>query len=146
MPHVTLARQKDGWVLPVVVGVKGRTTANLVAAGLAVPPPQSILALLDTGNDITGVDPGILSRLGLVPIRQSTTQTLSGSLPVRLFEVSLIVSQPGVPKAPLLVLDQLIVMALPIPVSGADAVLGRDVADLLLLILDGPGKEMTVAD
>jgi hypothetical protein len=143
---MTLARQPDGWVLPVVVGVNGKTTADLVAAGQAVPPPQSVLALLDTGNDITGVAPAVLSQLGLIALRSYRTDTLAGQVSVDLFEVSLIVSQPGLPRAPLLVLDRLIVMALPVPVSGGDVLLGRDVTDQLLLLLDGPRKEMTVAD
>jgi hypothetical protein len=47
---------------------------------------------------------------------------------------------------PLLVLDRLLVMGLPTPLAGIDVLLGRDVADQLLFILDGPRQEFTIAD
>ncbi len=146
MPHLTLPRQPEGWVVPVVIGVNGQTTAALVAAGRPVPPPQSIRALLDTGTDITGLAAYVLSRLGLGPIRQHSTQTVSGPLSIQVFEVSL--SVPVAPQTvPLLVLDQLLVMELPTSLpTGIDALLGRDVSDQLLLILDGPRQELTMAD
>lgn len=146
MPHLTLAGHPDGWVLPVVIGVNGQTTAALVAAGRPVPPPRTIRALLDTGTDITGLAAPVLSRLGLGPVRQHTTQTISGPLSIQVFEVSL--SVPPVPpqRGPLLVLDQLLVMGLPTPPPGIDALLGRDVSNQLLLILDGPRQEFTIAD
>jgi hypothetical protein len=37
-------------------------------------------------------------------------------------------------------------MQLPTPLTGIDSLLGLDVVDRLLLILDGPRREMTVAD
>ena len=54
----------------------------------------------------------------------------------------------GAPQTvPLLVLDQLLVMELPTSLpTGIDALLGRDVSDQLLLILDGPRQELTMAD
>ncbi len=146
MPHLTLARCPDGWVVPVVVGVNGQTTAALISAGRSVPPPRSILALLDTGTDITGVAAPILSRLGLGPIRQHSTQTVSGPLSIQLFEVSLSLPTAAPPRVPLLVVDQLLVMGLTAPPPGIDALLGRDVSDQLLLILDGPRQELTIAD
>ena len=146
MPHLTLPRQPEGWILPVVVGVNGQTTTALVAAGQSVPPPQTIRALLDTGTDITGLAAYVLSRLGLGLIRQHSTQTVSGPLSIQVFEVSL--SVPAAPQTvPLLVLDQLLVMELPTSLpTGIDALLGRDVSDQLLLILDGPRQELTMAD
>jgi hypothetical protein len=46
----------------------------------------------------------------------------------------------------LLVLDQLLVMALPTSLPGIDALLGLDVLDHLLLIADGSRGEITIAD
>ena len=37
-------------------------------------------------------------------------------------------------------------MGLPTPLAGIDVLLGRDVADQLLFILDGPRQEFTIAD
>jgi hypothetical protein len=125
-----------------MVGVKGQTAASLIAAGQPVPRPLLIRALIDTGTDITAIAASVLTQLGLSPVQQHTTQTVSGPVSVQLFEVSL--SLP--PASPLLVLDRLLVMQLPTPLTGIDSLLGLDVVDRLLLILDGPRREMTVAD
>jgi hypothetical protein len=93
MPHLSLTRQKEGWVLPLMIGVNGRTTASLVAAGQSVPPPQLIRALIDTGTDISGVSASVLSQLRLGSVQQHTTQTLAGSVSIQLFEVSLTILQ-----------------------------------------------------
>ena len=146
MPHATVTREAEGWVLSVMVGVNGQMTASLVASGQPVPAPQLLRALLDTGTDVTGVAAGVLSRLGLSPRRRHSTQTLFGSVVIQLFDVSLSVPHPGALTGPLLVEDQLIVMELPAPLAGLDAILGRDISDRLLLILDGPRAECTVAD
>ncbi len=146
MPHLTLSRAQEGWVTPLTVGVNGATTASLVAAGQPVPPPQTIRAQLDTGTNITGLSAAVLSLLGLRPLARHTTQTLSGSVPIELFEISLSIPHTGRPSGPPLVLDQLIVMALPTALAGIDALIGQDVSDQLLLILDGPPGELTVCD
>jgi hypothetical protein len=129
-----------------MVGVDGPTTASLAAAGQPVPSPQLIRALIDTGTDATGIDAQVLSRLHLTPFQQSSTQTLAGRLRVSLFQVSLSIPQTARAAPPLSVLDQLIVMALPSPPPGIDALLGLDVLDRLLLIFDGPNGELIVAD
>src|SRR5690242_8880414 len=135
MPHLSVSRQKEGWVLPVMVGVKGQTTASLMAAGQSVPPPQLIRALIDTGTDISGVSQRVLSQLQLGSIQQHTTQSLSGPVSIQLFEISLTILQTTQVTPPLLVLDRLIVMALPTLLAGVDALLGLDVLDHLLMII-----------
>jgi hypothetical protein len=129
-----------------MVGVKGKTTASLLAAGQTVPPPQFLRALIDTGTDISAIAPPVLSQLRLGSFQQHTTQTLSGPVSIQLFEISLTIPQTARSAPPLLVLDQLIVMALPTLLPGVDALLGLDVLDHLLLIVDGPRGEITISD
>jgi hypothetical protein len=129
-----------------MIGVNGRTTASLMAAGQFVPPPQLIRALIDTGTDISAVSASVLSQLRLGSVQQHTTQTLAGSVSIQLFEVNLTIPQAAGVSPPLLVLDQLLVMALPTSLPGIDALLGLDVLDHLLLIADGSRGEITIAD
>src|SRR5262249_14791807 len=98
----------DGFAFEVLIGLNWTDTAHLVAAGLPVPAPVLARALVDTGSNVTCVATSIIRSLGLKHLGRQTTQTVSGSLLVRLFEVSLSIpaAQPG--SGPLLVLPQLV--------------------------------------
>lgn len=54
----------------------GRRKA-LEGAGLPVPEPQNILALLDTGASISAVDPSVLATLGLTATGKAEIHTPS---------------------------------------------------------------------
>src|SRR5262245_21801589 len=98
----------DGLMVDAMIGMTGAAMAKLIAASRPLPAPILARALIDTGSDTTCCADTVLQRLGLGPIHQHTTQTVSGSLSVRLFEVSF--SIPGVTtgSGPLLVLPQLV--------------------------------------
>jgi hypothetical protein len=129
-----------------MVGVNGQTTASLAATAQAIPRPQLVRGLLDSGTDITGVSGSVLAALQLQSIRQQTTQSLAGTIPVHLYEVSLTIPHTSQGIPPLLVLDQLLVMGLPASLSGVDVLVGLDVLDQLLMIIDGPRATLTIAD
>jgi hypothetical protein len=133
-------------MLPVMIGVNGSRVAALTASGQAMPRPQLARAVIDTGSDITAIDPGVIARLGVPPFRQHNTQTVAGQVSVDLYEVSLSLPPAGRVTIPLLVQDNLIVMGLPNFLPGIDVLLGLDVTDQGLLILDGPRGEGTIAD
>src|SRR5262249_21357836 len=114
----------DGLAVHAMIGLNGRDAANIVAAGLPVPAPILASALIDTGSDVTCCASTILQRLGLAPIQQYTTQTVSGSLSVRLFEVSFSIPGASSASGPLLVLPQLVVMELAQPLVNVDVLIG----------------------
>jgi len=67
LPHFTLPVQQTGPVLNAgIMPTQGRRDA-LVAAGEALPAPQPIRALVDTGASFSSVDPQVLISLGLTP-------------------------------------------------------------------------------
>lgn|SRR5262245_6143769 len=135
----------DGLALEVMIGLKGSDTAALVAAGLPVPAPVLARALIDTGSDVTCVAAGVFQRLRLGRGGQHTTQTVSGSLSVNLFEISF--SIPGIIAAtgPLLVLSQLVVMELVQPLSNIDVLIGLDVLMQCVLHVDGPNRRFAIS-
>jgi filamentous hemagglutinin family protein len=141
MPLLSLPIGPDGYVLDVLVGLPGHSTAALVAAGQRVPAPLAARGTIDTGTNISGVAAALLQRLALSSVLQSSTQTIAGSLTVNLFEVSLsLISPAGV----LFTHPQLTVMEL--PHAAADEVLiGRDILDAGLLVGHGPGQSFTLA-
>jgi hypothetical protein len=147
MPHVTFQVTQDGYLVPVVVGLSGKDASALLSAGQPVPKPLVLQGEIDTGTNITCVSARALTRLGLTPSSTShSTQTVGGSLPVRLFEVSLSIPPTGRLQASLLVLEHLVVMEWAAPFPGNEVLIGRDVLPHLLALLDGPRSEFTLAD
>jgi hypothetical protein len=67
MPRIRVSIGPDGPVIDLSIWV-GRVVAHaLVASGQAVPPAQTICALIDTGADRTAVHPGALASIGSPP-------------------------------------------------------------------------------
>jgi hypothetical protein len=137
---------QEGLELPIVIGLKGQTTASLVAAGQPVPPPLLRRGLIDTGTDVTCVTSSIVQLLGLSPVQTHVSHTVAGPIKVNLYEVSLGLPRMGNLPASLLVLEQLTVMELTQPPANLDVLLGLDVLAHLLIVLDGPRGEFTLAD
>ena len=83
--------------------------------------------------------------LGLVSLQQSTTQTVAGSVPVNLYEVSLLIPTPGSTTEFLAVADSWVVSEMSPAITGFEAIVGRDLLAQLLLILNGPRNELALA-
>ena len=145
MPHLTFITSQDGLALNVMIGLNGADTASLVNQGKPVPTPILVRAILDSGTDATCVAPRILRNLGLTLLVQKSTLTVSGPLPVDLYEVSLSIPKAGGLTGPLLVLDQLVVMELPYPIPNIEVLIGNDILSQCLLIVDGPRGEFTIS-
>ena len=135
----------DGLALEVMIGLPGNAFAPLVAAGQPVPAPILVRALIDTGSDVTCVAIRIPQQFGLIPIGPSKTQTVSGSLPVNLYEVSLSIPGVSAVTGPLLVLPQLLVMELAQTLQNVDVLIGLDVLLQCVLHVDGPGRQFSLS-
>jgi hypothetical protein len=147
MPHATFPVTQDGFLLPVVIGLTGLATRNLMSAGQPVPRPILLQGEIDTGSNITCVAARVLSQLGLSAASGShTTQTVAGSHAARLFEVSLGIPAVGALKSSLLVLEHLWVMEWTPPSPVTEVLIGRDVLPHLLMVIDGPRQEFTLGD
>jgi hypothetical protein len=147
MPHFTLSVTQDGLIVPVMVGLTGKDTTALVSLGQPVPRPVRLQGEIDTGSNITCVSARALSQLGLtVASSAHRTHTVGGIQPANLFEVSLSIPPVGAMKAALLVLEHLWVMEWVSPPPGSEVLVGRDVLPHLLMLLDGPRMEFTLAD
>ena len=77
MPHLTLRISPQGPILRAAIMVSTSRHEMLVAAGQSAPVPHTIEALIDTGASISGVDPTVLSALGLTPT--GTAEVVSAS-------------------------------------------------------------------
>jgi hypothetical protein len=146
MPHVTLPIDPDGYIVEVMVGLNGAATANLLAAGQPIPAPLLLRGAIDSGTDVTCVDVQVLNRFGLSPFHRLSSTTAAGVITASLYEVSFSIPRIGRLTAPLMVLDQLVVMELSQAPQGIPVLVGRDVLEHLMMITDGPRAEFTLAD
>jgi hypothetical protein len=144
MPHFTLPIDPDGLALSVLIGPDSTQMLKAQAAGLPFPAPLPARALIDSACDRTAVATRILNGLGLSPYGSASTQTAGGSVIVNLYTVSLSVQHPD---GPLLAVQPCLDVTefLHAP-PNVDVLLGRDVLEECLLMIDGPEKRFTLAD
>jgi hypothetical protein len=133
-------------VVPMLIGVNGRTTARQVAAGQQPTPPVLVNGLIDSGSDVTCVASRVVQQLRLPMFRRTSTHSIAGSVPVKLYEVSLGILRPPGTGGSLFALDQLVVMELAQPPDAAEVLVGLDVPRQLLVILNGQAGAFTLGD
>lgn len=75
---------------------------------------------------------------------QTYTHTAAGSVPVRLFRVSLSIPPAGNLAGPMLTRDDLLVMELIHPSPDVEVFIGLDILLDCRLLLDGPGGYFTL--
>jgi hypothetical protein len=143
MAQLTFPLAADGWCVDVRVNRDSASLQTLLAAGQPLPPSIPAKALIDTGSDISAVASSILQRLAVPAHSHRTTQGIGGGLSVRLFNVTLYILDAGQLHLPWLVQPDLVVMELPsaLPV---EVLIGQDVLLHYELLLDGPGRQLTL--
>jgi Aspartyl protease len=145
MPRLIFPVLPDGLLVDVVIGLRGTITATLLASGQPITRPIRARGVIDTGTDRTVVSAAILHRLEVTPSHQASTQTVSGSLSVQLFTVSVGVTDFGDPAAPELVEPDLLVMelgtALP---KKIEVLIGLDFLLGCKFLLDGPARKFAL--
>ena len=121
--------------------------AALRRAGNPVPPPADILALTDTGAEVTCITPGVARRLGAVPtvIALANVPAAGGFGPTVRYELDFALPHPSDPAVPPLDIPILEVLQVDLTGFGCEAVLGRDVLASCVLIYDGTAGAYTLS-
>jgi hypothetical protein len=136
---------RAGLAVPVWIGQHRVLTAALLASGKPPVLPVQARGLLDTATDLSAVAAGVLQQLAISPVSSTAIHTAGGSVTVRLFRVSLGITDPSQPAgAPWLTEPDLLVTELPAPLPDADVLVGLDVLLDCKLVLDGPGRSFTL--
>jgi hypothetical protein len=146
MPYFTFPLSADGPVVQGLIGLNGFRTDLLVRAGQPVPRPVSVRALLDTGCDMTAIAPAVFQSLGLTPLYGTRTQTAGGSVNVNLYIVSLSVLSPSGSAGLFLVRPNLVVTELTAPLQNIDVLIGTDILNDCLFILNGRAGQFILGD
>ena len=140
MPRLTYPVTPHGLSVPVLVGLDGKTTAALHAAGRPIPPPIHASGLLDTCSDLTAVAAWALQQLAIAPATTATTRTAAGPMAVRLYQVSVSIQDVSQSGRFLLTAPAVLVSELPAVLPDADVLIGLDLLLVGKMLLDGPGR------
>jgi hypothetical protein len=142
--------EPEGALVDALIGLAAADVQALWTAGRAVPVPISVRALIDSGAEVTCVDPSVVAPLtaaGLQPGRYIlTNMPAAGGLMAALeYTVSLELIHPSRAARANLHLRSHAAMELALRHLGYQVLVGRDVLGRCLLVYDGPGKRFTLA-
>jgi len=143
MAQLTFPIVTDELLVDVRVNLAAPDLAVLRAANQPVPASVAARAILDTGSNVTGVAASIIRQFQLLPAQRSTTQGIGGAPAVDLFRVSLSICDAGHLHLPWFVQPDLLVMELP-PGVLVDLLIGMDVLLGCRMLVDGPGRQLTL--
>jgi hypothetical protein len=128
------------------VGVSKARGIALISAGLTVPEPLPIRALIDTGASCTCIDPVILQNLNLTPTGSVLIHTPTTGLQATTrnqYDVALMIPNPdGFPFIQLTVAAVECELFVP---QGIHALFGRDVLRQCFFTMDGLNDTFTLA-
>lgn len=143
MAQLTFPIVTDELLVDVRVNLHAPALAGLQAAHRPAPASIVARAIIDTGSNASGISASAVQQLALVPYLQSQTQGIAGSVSVQLYRVSLSIFDAAQAHLPWLVQPDLLVMELP-PGVPVDVLIGMDVILCCRLLLDGPGRQLTL--
>jgi hypothetical protein len=147
MPSLTGTwTQPDGAILAVRIGITGPEQQLLRAANHPIPQPVETTALLDTGAEVTCVDPAVFARLSLpflnvTPVNMRAGGGLFGSAQ---YAGSLVLPHPSGKRRDDFEVEYLSLTEVDLGVLGYDVLIGRDVLARCVFRFDGPGLAFTL--
>jgi hypothetical protein len=141
---LTFPINPDGLSLDVLVGIDQQASHALLAQGVALPRPERVRALLDSGTDLTAVSAQVLSRLPVTAGQPVRTHTAGGIVSNLTFYISLSIPPLAGAAGSLLVVSRLLVTELVVPLPNLDVLIGLDVIRRYVWAIDGPGGTFSV--
>ena len=144
MPNFTYPIVKNGLIVPVLVGLDGKTTTDLAVAGLPIALPVSVDGIIDTGSNYSCASLWIFQQLGISPLWKTTTQTAGGVVEVGVYSVSIAIRDHLKTGTPDLTIPTIYISELPTDLEDADVLIGLNVLLECNLLLEGPAKTFSL--
>ena len=141
MPILRGTVEAEGALVDVLFGWSATAVGQLRARLRPIPQAITARALLDTGAEVSCLDPSLVQALGL-PWRGPTPAIVpaAGGLTFRpQHDIALTVLHPSGSARDNLVIGDLIVLEVPLVALGYQALVGRDVLAKCRFLYDGPG-------
>lgn len=145
MPHFTQQISPQGPVVDAAVMVGTARQQALQEAGQTVPLPQVIRALIDTGASMSGVDPTVLTALGLAQTGEAdihTPSTKGTAFTTPTYDVPILAGRVGDLH---FVSETVQVVATELAAQGFQALIGTDILKSCILLYNGADGHFTVA-
>jgi predicted aspartyl protease len=144
MPHFTVVIGSDGPAIDLAIATSVAWQRRLSARGGAVPSPQTVRALIDTGSDVSVVHPQVLKQLGVPTTGSVRIRRLGagGSFqPAPVSEVQLSIG--GLSPIAIWIATRVVSVGPSTPTILA--LLGRDVLAHCTFFYNGPLGELTLS-
>jgi hypothetical protein len=147
MPHFTLQISPQGPVVDAGIMIGTARQQALQDAGQDVPAPQMIRALIDTGASISGVDPTVLTALGLTQtgeaeIHTPSTRGVAVTTPTYDVRIAIIAGRAGDLH---FISETIQVTATDLSPQGFQTLIGTDVLRSCILHYNGADGHFTLA-
>ncbi len=129
----------QGPIVQAAIMVSMARRKALEDSGQPVPDPQMIVALIDTGASISGVDPTALAALGLTPTGEAeihTPSTQGNAVKSDTYDVQIGI-YAGRPGDLHFISDTIQVTAPVLAPQGIQALIGRDILSSCILTYNG---------
>ena len=138
--------EADGATIRVWIGLSDREVRRLRATGSPIPQPVEVLALLDTGAQVSCIDPDVLARVPLdfYGFTQVNMPAAGGLGYAVQYAASLTIPHPGGRAVDDFHETDLPLTEVPLGPFGCDVLIGRDVLALCVFRLDGPALAFTL--
>lgn len=139
----------DGPLVKVRIGFGATAIQSLRQQGRAIPGPIDIMALIDSGAEVTCIDKHSLAPLvarGLTFRRFvfANIPALGGLIPSSEYVTSVTLVHPADPARSGSLGRDVAILEQSLGALGYQAVIGRDILDRCLFIYDGPSKSFTL--
>jgi Retroviral aspartyl protease len=143
MPQITGSLQPEGALADVLIGLNQTEVQKLRNALQAVPPSKRLRALIDSGAEMTCLDPSIVQALSLVWKTASLTNmpSITGVTYSSFYQADVTILHPSGKRRQHFMVKDWVVCELPLGVLGYDVVIGRDILDLMRFTYDGFAQE-----
>ena len=122
------------------IAVSTALVQYLQSHNLPIPPPQSGLALVDTGATLCSIDEAAVRALGIPPFGVTSTHTAGGTVQQNTYPASL--SFPGTTLPNIEFAD---FVGAPLAAGGIIALIGRSLLQHFVLVYNGPSGSISLA-
>jgi hypothetical protein len=146
MPQLTGTLLPEGAIIDALIGVNRTEVMRLRRALKPIPPPKQIRALVDSGAEVTCLDPDIINDLALPwfgPI-PANISTLTGWTLTSLYRADLTILHPSGQPSENFVVSDLAICEVALSPLNYHALIGRDILDQVRFTYDGPARGFTL--
>jgi predicted aspartyl protease len=144
LPTITLNISPQGPLLEVFLDISQARRNTLSQAGVIIPKPIQVTALIDTGASCSCIDPSVIQKLNITPTGSGAVSTPLTGKTLQLcnkYDISVLLVHPEINYQ----IGAIPVLESKVFGQGIHALLGRDVLSKCLFIYNGTTQQYTIS-